>query len=90
MEGKGIILRHAHSYAVLTAADGTRQEYDRLSCCHCKVFWTVQPGSGNQRGYCTMCSAVTCGAVACQPCVPFEKKLLALEARERLMAALRS
>jgi len=62
-------------------------ERDTLQCCHCNKHYIVQPGSGKRRGWCFNCASTTCGEEGCIPCIPFEKKLEAFEARE---AALRS
>lgn len=75
-------------YATWSHPDQPLIERDTLQCKHCQVTWVVQPGSGNQRGWCTLCAGPTCGAAQCQSCVPFEKKLEALERRERFYQAL--
>ena len=87
MEGRGILLRRPHGYVTIVDPDGMR-EFDSLRCCHCQKMWLVKPGSGNRRGWCSLCGDVTCGAPACQPCVPFEKQLDMQERREKLMQAL--
>ena len=76
-------------YLVVTGPDGMI-ERDTVQCVHCNAHYIVRPGSGKRRGWCTLCAGATCGKEACIPCVPFEKKLEAFEARERLMALLRS
>jgi hypothetical protein len=68
-------------YGVGMAFDGKIIEMDSLQCCHCNVHYHVRPGSGKQRGWCTMCSQPTCGRSACAVCVPFERKLVAQERR---------
>mgnify|MGYP001608604678 CR=1 FL=1 len=66
----------------------TRVERDSLTCCHCHYAWFVTPGSGNQRGWCLSCMGPTCGKGACQPCVPFLKKLEQEESRQRLIRSI--
>lgn len=44
-------------------------------CPHCQMHFVSVKGSGKIRGFCTKCMAVTCGKIACNICVPFEKKL---------------
>jgi len=44
-------------------------------CCHCGIHFVSVKGSGKIRGYCTLCNKITCGAPACDPCVPYEAKL---------------
>jgi len=46
-----------------------------LQCCHCGIHFISIRGSGKIRGKCMRCSGVTCGAVPCDVCVPFEAKL---------------
>lgn len=74
-------------YTIITGPDGVL-ERDTLQCCHCNRHYTVRPGSGKRRGWCTLCGSTTCGAAACLPCVPFEKKLDQIERSARLMEAL--
>lgn len=44
-------------------------------CCHCGGHFVSVKGSGKIRGYCTLCTKITCGAPACDTHVPFEAKL---------------
>lgn len=44
-------------------------------CCHCGIHFVSRKGSGKIRGYCTLCSKITCGAPACDVHIPFEAKL---------------
>lgn len=48
---------------------------DTLQCCHGGEHWVVRRGSGIRRGFCMSCQKPTCGKPACDPCIPFEKKL---------------
>lgn len=66
-------MRNPHGYSVITYDDGTVIEGDTAQCCHCGCHWVVQPGSGNVRGWCFKCGAVTCGSQACDRCLPLEK-----------------
>lgn len=74
-------------YLIITGPAGVI-EADTVQCGHCQKHYTVKPGSGKRRGFCTLCSRATCGAAACLPCKPWEKRLEEFERRERLMAAL--
>ena len=67
-------------YLLIEDNDGI-SEHDLLRCVHCQYQWRVEKGSGKTRGWCLRCSGPTCGAGACYPCVPFERKLEALERR---------
>lgn len=50
-----------------------------VQCCHCNRHYLFRKGSGKIRGYCIRCGQVTCGRKECDPCIPFEKKLEAIE-----------
>ena len=67
---------------------GDIQEADTYNCCHCQYVVRIQPGSGKQRGYCTLCTAPTCGGEHCLECKPFMKMIEELEARGRLHQAM--
>src|SRR5262245_25546531 len=49
-------------------------------CCHCGMHTDYVPGSGRRRFWCMNCAGNTCGRPGCDPCVPWEKALEALEA----------
>jgi len=61
-----------------------KQVADTLQCVHCNGHFQIVPGSGTDRGFCLRCFGPTCGAKACDPCIPFEKKLEKIEGKERL------
>ena len=44
-------------------------------CCHCQCHFVSVKGSGKIRGFCMRCGKITCGKLACDTCIPFEKKL---------------
>jgi hypothetical protein len=67
-----------HGTLILTGLDGEKQ-FDTLQCCHCSQHFVIIPGSGRKRGFCRCCMQVTCGAEACDRCVPFEKQMEAIE-----------
>ena len=52
---------------------------DTKQCCHCGMHFVMVKGSGKLRGWCTKCHHVTCGAIGCCKCVPFEEKLDLME-----------
>lgn len=52
---------------------------ETMQCCHCGGHFVYRKGSGTDRGFCTLCNQMTCGKKACDPHVPFEKKLDLLE-----------
>ena len=81
--------RQTAGYILVTGLDGrVREEYDTAVCCHCQQSFRIVPGSGTTRGWCTLCGQTTCGKQACQPCVPFERKIAAQEQRQRLFEAI--
>ena len=56
--------------------DGRVFEFDLLQCIHCQYTWRVERGSGRERGWCTRCGGVVCGAGPCMTaCVHFERRL---------------
>lgn len=61
---------------------GSSQVASTLMCPHCGGHFESQPGSGARRTFCLKCAAVTCGAPACDPCVPIEARLDYVEGRK--------
>lgn len=43
-----------------------------LQCPHCAAHFVSRKGSGTRRAFCMKCMAVTCGALSCDPCRPFD------------------
>ena len=50
-----------------------------FTCCHCCGVWVERKGSGIRRGFCLRCCARTCGAPACDACIPVERQLECME-----------
>jgi hypothetical protein len=74
-DGTWTVHKPAGTVIIVQAAGPTIMR-DTLQCSHCMVHWTVQPGSGRHRGWCTKCNGPLCGAEKCmRNCVPFEKKV---------------
>lgn len=49
-------------------------------CVHCGGHFIIHPGSGRQRGYCSRCNGILCGASGCMSrCQPFEQWLEQVE-----------
>jgi len=69
--------RNAHGAFLV---DG-REVAHTLQCPHCGCHFVSRRGSGARRTFCLRCMAVTCGNPACDPCIPFERKLEAMEGR---------
>lgn len=55
---------------------------DTKQCCHCNRHFLSVKGSGERRGFCTHCMAVTCGSEKCDICTPFEAVLETWEGRK--------
>lgn len=58
---------------------GGREVAHTKQCPHCQEHFISVKGSGKLRGFCMRCMAITCGKQACHICVPFEKKIEAME-----------
>jgi hypothetical protein len=54
---------------IIVVSDMGTVERDTLQCVHCGRQWTVQPGSGRRRGFCTYHGGPTCGAPPCDTCL---------------------
>ena len=78
----------AAGYISVVSPDHPPIERDTLQCVHCGGHWSVEPGSGRQRGFCTMCNGPHCGREHCWECVPFRKKLDQMARRAALAEAL--
>lgn len=61
-----------------------RQTASTLMCPHCGAHFVSVRGSGKRRAWCIRCSAVTCGELACDECVPIEARLDHFEGRKTL------
>lgn len=59
------------------------EELETLRCVHCGLHWVRVPGSGRKRGFCMRCNGVTCGAEACDPCVPYEARIELMEGAKK-------
>lgn len=63
-------------------ADGSETKFYTAQCVHCGLMWTVLPGSGRLRGYCTKCPGTLCGDYSCMTkCVYMEKWLETIEGK---------
>lgn len=82
-----LVTRHASGEFVEVGEFG-RREGQTQQCCHCGRHWEVKPGSGTRRGWCVRCGKVTCGARACQTCVPYEEVVFRAEQRWGLWRAM--
>lgn len=81
-------MRRPGGYGEVSGPPEVCEEFDTFTCCHCNCIVRVRPGSGTERGFCFMCNAPHCGKKGCWTCVPFERKLEAVENRYRLHKAM--
>lgn len=84
-------MRRAQGYAITTEPGKADVEEDTFTCVHCNSIVFVKPRQdpAEAGGFCRMCMKPIC--VACADlgsCTPFEKKLEALESRDRFIRAL--
>lgn len=48
-------------------------ERDMVQCVHCGKQWSVQPGSGKRRNFCSHHVGPTCGAPGCDVCLKMDR-----------------
>lgn len=78
----------ALGFIEITGPEG-RREIETFTCCHCNGVADVPPPTATEVGFCSLCQARECLPCARKnKCVPFEKKLEAMEARGRLRASM--
>lgn len=83
-----MLTRKARGYLTITGPGGVEQEADTATCAHCCGVWIVKSktGEGDLGGWCRMCGAMICPKCADKgSCTPFEKRLLKMEARSRML-----
>jgi hypothetical protein len=84
-------VRKPQGYAVTIEPDKADVEEDTFTCAHCNSIVFVKPcqDPSEMGGFCRLCYAHICGSCADQgECVPFEKKLEALESRFRFLRSI--
>lgn len=83
-------MRRAQGYAVIVEPGKATVERDTFTCAHCNCVVFVEPmqAASDMGGWCMMCAKNTCTSCAGQlGCSPFERKIEALERRDRLRMA---
>lgn len=82
-------MHRAMGYAVEMRDGVVVKERDSFTCCHCNGIVFVKPKQdpSEMGGMCLLCMKHTCPTCAGNGCVPFEKKLRAMESRDRLLRA---
>jgi hypothetical protein len=79
---------HTRGAYITTDEYGRETVTETFTCAHCqRVF--VKPGPGEASGFCHQCFKPTCVPCGAQDkCDPFEKKLLRIEARDKLLRSI--
>jgi hypothetical protein len=84
-------MRRPDGYLIISSPGGRPVEADTISCAHCQRV-VVMPANTTDvpdGGWCLQCHRALCGPCAdLGTCTPFEKKLLEMEARGKLLAAM--
>ena len=86
-------MRRAQGYLVIVDPNERDPiERDTFTCSHCNTVVVVEFKAAPEDlgGFCRMCMKNICKNCLDKGCEPFEKKLLEMEARDRLRAALTS
>lgn len=65
-------------YVVIDDPDEGVREYDTYQCCHCGAHYEREVGKGPP-AMCLNCMQPTCGEKRCDPCIPQEAWLEAME-----------
>ena len=63
-------------------------ERDTITCAHCNAIQVVEPPPAVPKsGFCRLCMKHICSRCIDKACLPFEKRLERIEARDRLRRA---
>lgn len=84
-------MRRPGGYAVTTEPGKADVEEDTFTCVHCNTVVFVKPfqDPAEMGGFCRLCMGHICSSSSCNDgCEPFEKKLEAMESRDRLLRAI--
>ena len=83
-------MRRPGGYAILSGGDGPTQEWDTFTCFHCQSIVQVKPlaDAADSGGRCMVCDKLICKTCLGKGCLPFEKKIEAMEARDRFRRSL--
>jgi len=83
-------MRRPQGYLTVTEPGAPTVEKDTFTCGHCNRVVVVEPACDPSAmgGFCRLCMTHICETCAGEGgCEPFEKKLEAMEARDRLRRA---
>ena len=81
------VARKPQGYAVTYEPGKPDVEEDTMTCCHCNFVFFLKPyqDPAEVGGFCRLCMMHTCTKCADNGgCEPFEKKLEAMESKDRL------
>lgn len=81
-------MRRPQGYAITKEPGRADIEEDTFTCCHCNSVVFVKPLQDPSEcgGFCNLCYQNICAKCAdLGSCDPFEKKLLRMEARDKLL-----
>lgn len=84
-------MRRPQGYAITVEPGMPDKEEDTFTCAHCNSIVFVKPKQdpSEMGGFCRLCYSHICGPCAdLFECTPFEKKMEAMERRDKLMRAL--
>ncbi len=84
-------MRRAQGYLVIVDPYAAKPlEHDTFTCHHCNVVVVVELKADPDKlgGFCRLCMKQICPTCLNGNCTPFEKKLEAIEARDRLTRAI--
>lgn len=84
MAGDRVTSFHA-GYGVITGPGG-QKEFDTQTCAHCGRVWVVRSSEGrgdDPGGWCGVCAAMICPTCVGKPCFPLERRIQAIEDRDR-------
>lgn len=79
-----------YGYGVRTEPGKPVHEEDTFTCVHCNAVQTLAPyqAASESGGWCPNCAAPVCSACAGKACRPFEKWLLEVEAKDRMLRSI--
>lgn len=76
-------MRNTQGYLVISGDAGVISENDTFTCAHCNNIVIVPNKGTPPGGFCQLCNKLVCDACSTKGCIPFEKKLEEMEARDR-------
>ena len=83
-------MRRPQGYGITVEPGKADVEVDSFTCRHCNSIVFVKPRQdpSEMGGFCTLCMGHVCGNCAGKSCEPFEKKLEAMERRDKFLRSM--